>query len=67
MNKAQLIARVQQHMGSGSTRESASAAVDAVLASIATAAQDEKVQLRGFGAFFPNENKARKGPPPLPG
>ena len=67
MNKAQLIARVQQHMGQGSTRETATAAVDAVLDSIAKAAQQEKVQLRGFGSFYTKEKKARKGHHPVTG
>ena len=52
MNKKQLIARVQRYMGPGATRSTASAAVEAVLASIANgAAEDNGVRILKFGTF----------------
>ena len=52
MNKKQLIARVQRYMGPGATRSTASAAVEAVLASIARGAAEEKgVRIQKFGTF----------------
>ena len=52
MNKKQLIARVQRYMGPGATRSTASAAVEAVLASIANgAAEDNGVRSMKFGTF----------------
>ncbi|MFI3244495.1 MAG: HU family DNA-binding protein [Akkermansia sp.] len=60
MNKTQLIARVQRNMGMGSTRDSARAAVDAVLSSIAEASQQERIELRGFGSFFHQKKAARR-------
>ncbi len=51
MNKAQLILRVQRHMGLGCTRETARAAVDAVLDSIVEASKLGRLELRGFGVF----------------
>ncbi len=63
MNKKQLIARVQRHMGPGATRATASAAVEAVLASIrlATQAPGEKLHISHFGTFERTERAARKG------
>ncbi len=60
MNKTQLISRVQRNMGMGSTRDSARAAVDAVLNSIAEASQEERIELRGFGSFFHKEKAPRR-------
>ncbi|MBR5213633.1 MAG: HU family DNA-binding protein [Akkermansia sp.] len=52
MNKKQLIARVQRYMGPGATRSTASAAVEAVLASILNGADNEKgVRITRFGTF----------------
>ncbi len=52
MNKKQLIARVQRYMGPGATRSTASAAVEAVLASIANEAkQDKGIRIKRFGTF----------------
>lgn len=42
MNKKQLIARVQRYMGPGATRESASAALKAVLEAIESATKPEE-------------------------
>lgn len=53
MNKKQLIARVQRYMGPGATRSTASAAVEAVLASIINGSSDAKgVHITRFGTFF---------------
>lgn len=60
MNKTQLIARVQRNMGMGSTRDSARAAVDAVLSCIAAASQEERVELRGFGSFTHKVKESRR-------
>lgn len=52
MNKKQLIARVQRYMGPGATRSSATAAVNAVLSSIAHAADaPQGIRISGFGTF----------------
>ncbi|MDO5470817.1 MAG: HU family DNA-binding protein [Akkermansia sp.] len=52
MNKKQLIARVQRYMGPGATRNTASAAVEAVLASIQQAADTStKLHIASFGTF----------------
>lgn len=59
MNKKQLIARIQRHMGFGSTRDSAQAALNAVLDCIATYSKEERIELRGFGVFTQKEKKAR--------
>lgn len=63
MNKKQLIARVQRYMGPGATRATASAAVEAVLASIqqATATPDEKLHIAHFGTFTRKKRPARQG------
>ena len=62
MNKKQLIARVQRYMGPGATRSTASAAVEAVLASISAEAQNETgVHIKRFGTFaYKNANEATK-------
>lgn len=51
MNKKELIARVQRYMGPGATRNTASAAVEAVLASIIQGAQTGKVHISHLGTF----------------
>jgi nucleoid DNA-binding protein len=52
VNKKQLIARVQRYMGPGATRTTASAAVEAVLASIVAEAKNEHgVRIKRFGTF----------------
>lgn len=61
MNKGQLIARVQRHMGPGATRETAAAAVEAVLSSILAAVEEEKVHISRFGAFELRDCPARRG------
>lgn len=67
MNKNQLVARVQRHMGMGCTRDTARATVDAVLSSIAKASREEKLQFRGFGTFQHKKKSARIGHHPLSG
>ena len=58
MNKKQLISRVRQLMGAGTTQATASAAAEAVLSSIlAAAAESEKVHITRFGTF---ENQTRR-------
>ena len=58
MNKKQLIARVQRYMGPGATRSTASAAVEAVLASIqAAACEAQKVHIARFGTFETNDKQ----------
>ena len=63
MNKKQLIARVQRYMGPGATRSTASAAVEAVLASILSATQNpgEKLHIARFGSFERLLRPARQG------
>lgn len=64
MNKKQLIARVQRYMGPGATRSTASAAVEAVLASIINGSADAKgVHITRFGSFRKKITSA--GPPKL--
>ncbi len=48
-------------MGAGTTHNTASAAVEAVLASILTAVQDEKVHLPHLGTFQTINRPARTG------
>lgn len=61
MNKRQLIARVQYHMGPGATRETAAAAVESVLSSILSAVEKEKVHIPRFGTFERLHRQARRG------
>lgn len=59
MNKKQLIARVQRYMGPGANRDTASAAVEAVLESIQKAAASEpKVHITHFGTFERNAKES---------
>lgn len=53
MNKAELIASVQEELGSDTTRRAAAEAVDAVLKSIIKGVKNGKgrVQIVGFGSF----------------
>lgn len=48
-------------MGPGATRSTASAAVEAVLASIRLAAQQEKLHIAHFGTFEQVHRSARQG------
>lgn len=60
MNKKELIARVQRYMGPGATRSAASAALEAVLASIVTLSSRERLQITRFGAFEWHDRPARR-------
>lgn len=61
MNKKQLIARVRQLMGAGTTQATASAAAEAVLSSILTAAaKGEKVHITRFGTFEYQTRRTRR-------
>ena len=58
MNRKQLIARVQRYMGPGATRNTASAAVEAVLSSIEQAAHSApKLHVAHFGTFEVNDKE----------
>lgn len=60
VNKKQLIARVQRYMGPGATRSTASAAVDAVLNSIQSAALSEpKLHISKLGTFEYNTERGK--------
>ncbi len=62
MNKRQLIARVQRHMGAGASRDAARAAVNAVLSSILQAAEEEnKITLPHLGTFEYRLHQSRDG------
>lgn len=62
MNKKELIAQVQRNMGPGATRNTASAAVEAVLASIGLAAQQRgKLHIAHFGTFEQVLHPERRG------
>lgn len=54
-------------MGPGATRNAASAAVDAVLASILKLAQQEKLHIARFGTFETVHRPARSGAHPISG
>ncbi|WP_071131515.1 HU family DNA-binding protein [Enterococcus timonensis] len=65
-NKAELIEKVAT--ATGFTKKDATAAVDAVFASIQESlSEGEKVQLIGFGNFEVRERAARKGRNPQTG
>lgn len=65
-NKAQLVDSVAEK--TGLTKKDATTAVDAVFESIQNfLAQDEKVQLIGFGSFEVRSRAARKGRNPQTG
>ena len=66
MNKSELVAAVAEK--TALTKKDATAAVEAVFASISDAMQKkEKVQLIGFGTFQTSERKARTGKNPRTG
>ncbi len=54
-------------MGPGATQKAASAAVDAVLSSILTEVQKEKIHIARFGTFETVHRPARTGAHPLSG
>lgn len=60
VNKKQLVARVQRYMGPGATQSAASAAVEAVLASILKLTARERLHITRFGSFECRERSARR-------
>ena len=60
VNKKELIARVQHYMGPGATRSTASAALEAVLASIVALSSRERLQITRFGSFEWQDRPARR-------
>ena len=68
MNKADLIAEVQKHLGNECSRAHAERAVNSVLESIGSGLKKDKaVQLVGFGNFMVKNRKARMGRNPATG
>lgn len=66
MNKSELINAVAE--SAGLSKKDATSAVEAVFETIQTAlAEDEKVQIIGFGTFEVRERAARKGRNPQTG
>ena len=62
MNKAELVAEVQKHLGAGATKASAERAVEAVLAGVKRGLKrDKEVSLVGFGTFAAATRPARRG------
>lgn len=68
MNKAELIASVQNSLGEDCSKAHAERTVNAVLDSIKSGLKDDKiVQLVGFGTFAVKTRKARTGRNPQTG
>ena len=61
MNKGQLVEAVQKKLGKDTSKASAEAALNAVIASITKAVKKEPVQIIGFGTFSVVKRAARKG------
>ena len=62
MNKADLIAEVQRHLGAECSKAHDEKVVNSVLASIQRGLKkDKEVQLVGFGTFAVKNRKARTG------
>ncbi len=62
MNKRELTARVQRHMGAGASRSAAQAAVNAVLGSILREAADKgNVHIAHLGTFAYQACRTRSG------
>ena len=62
MNKSELVALVQKHLGNETSKAAAERALDAVLDGIKTGLKkDHSVQLVGFGSFKVTARKARVG------
>ncbi len=68
MNKAELVAEVQKHLGKETSKAAAERAVDAVIDSIEKGLKKAKsVQLIGFGTFSVVKRAARMGVNPRTG
>jgi integration host factor subunit beta len=63
MNKSELIEQVYTHSGGLSRKEAEKIMTDIICAVDA----GERVELRGFGSFFPRQRKARTGRNPKTG
>ncbi|MDX2109135.1 MAG: HU family DNA-binding protein [Verrucomicrobiota bacterium] len=63
MNKAELVATIQEILGEGTTKAASERALDAVLQAITTGIKSEAatVQLIGFGTFSVVQRAARNG------
>jgi len=62
MNKAELVAEVQAHLGAETSKAAAERAIEAVLEGLKTGIKkDQSVQLIGFGTFSVTERAAREG------
>jgi DNA-binding protein HU-beta len=62
MNKADLVAAVQQRLGTGTSKAAAERAVEAILAAVRQGLRrDKEVQLVGFGTFSLAVRPARRG------
>ena len=67
MKKPQLVSLVEAKLGEGTTKKSAAAALDAVIAAITEGVRTEKVQIFGFGTFEIRDHAARAGRNPYTG
>lgn len=68
MNKADLVAEVQQSLGADSSKAAAERALDAVLEGIKSGVKkDQSVQIIGFGTFSVAHRAARQGVNPQTG
>ena len=62
MNKAELIAEVQKHLGGSASKAAAERATDAVLTAVKRGLRrDKEVSLVGFGTFAVAVRPARRG------
>jgi DNA-binding protein HU-beta len=62
MNKAELVAEVQAHLGAETSKAAAERSIEAVLEGLKKGIQnDQSVQLIGFGTFSVTERAAREG------
>lgn len=62
MNKAELVAEVQAHLGAETSKAAAERAIEAVLEGLKKGIKkDQSVQLIGFGTFSVTERAAREG------
>lgn len=68
MNKAELVAEVQQFLGADTSKAAAERAVEAVLEAVKKGIKaDQSVQVIGFGTFSVSNRAARQGINPQTG
>ena len=68
MNKAELVAEVQAHLGAETSKAAAERSIEAVLEGLKKGIQnDQSVQLIGFGTFSVKQRAARTGRNPQTG